>query len=311
MKRPSSADEAILLARLDHPGVPPIYDLGEDERGLWMTSKPVSGTTLADAARPPHQHGRHRLLAAFAQVCLTMEFAHARGVVHGGLDATRVVLGDFGEVYVVDFRAGDRMGVPEQAGGAEPTARSDVFALGAVLFELLASEPLVRGDREELVFGRYDARPSARGAKDVPAELDEIVVRATAYEPAERYQSAREMSDAIESFLSADRDVALRRRLAAEHLARAERVEKEVGREAALREIGRALALAPERDAAVAMLVRLVGSVPDPLPGDVALEIERQRREASARTARLVAFGYAAIWLVAFPIFALFVGVRD
>jgi eukaryotic-like serine/threonine-protein kinase len=315
MKRPSSADEAILLARLDHPGVPPIYDLGEDDRGLWMTLKPVSGTRLADAARSDREHGRHRLLAAFAQVCLTMEFAHARGIVHGGLDATRIVLGDFGEVYVVDWSPSTRArigpGAPEQAGGAAPTPRSDVFALGAVLFEVLACEPLVSGDAEEIVFGRYDARPSARGAKDVVAELDEIVVKATAYEPAERYPSARELHDAIEAFLGADRDAALRRKLAAEHLTRARGFEKGNDREGALREIGRALALAPERDEAASMLTRLVASVPNPLPPDVVREIETQRRDASARPAQLLALGYAAIWLVAFPIFALVVGVRD
>ena len=186
-----------------------------------------------------------------------------------------------------------------------------MFALGAVLFELLACEPLAPGDHEEIVFGRYDARPSARGAKDVPAELDEIVVRATAYEPAERYPSARELHDAIEAFLGADRDAALRRKLARDHLARAQSFEKQNDREAALREIGRALALAPERDEAGAMLARLVASVPDPLPPDVVREIELQRREASVRPAHFLAIAYAAIWLVAFPIFAVTVGVRD
>jgi eukaryotic-like serine/threonine-protein kinase len=311
MRRPSSVDEAVVLARIDHPGVPPVYDFGHDERGPWMSVKPVTGTRLSDASRAEREQGRHRMLAAFAQVCLTLDFAHASGVVHGSLDASRIVLGDFGEVYVVDWGVRAGGSAPEVAGGKDPTTRSDVFALGAILFELLAGEPLVSGDRREIVLGRYDARPSARGAKDVPAELDEIVVKATAYDPVERHQSARELHDAVESFLGADRDVALRRKLAADHLARAERCDLAKDREGALREIGRALALAPEREQAVAMLTRLVTTAPERLPEDVVREIERQRLEATARPARIAGLGWAALWLVAFPMFALVVGVRD
>ncbi|HEY0251646.1 MAG TPA: serine/threonine-protein kinase, partial [Kofleriaceae bacterium] len=94
--------EARIQARLDHPAIPPVYDLGEDDAGRpYFTMKRLAGVTLSELMASPIVQ-RQKLLRAFADVCLAIEFAHSRGVVHRDLKPANVMLGDFGDVYVLD-----------------------------------------------------------------------------------------------------------------------------------------------------------------------------------------------------------------
>ncbi|HEY6034998.1 MAG TPA: serine/threonine-protein kinase, partial [Kofleriaceae bacterium] len=91
--------EARIQARLDHPAVPPVYDLGTDDDGRpFFTMKRLAGVTLSELMQSPIAN-RPRLLRAFADVCLAIEFAHSRGIVHRDLKPANVMLGDFGDVY--------------------------------------------------------------------------------------------------------------------------------------------------------------------------------------------------------------------
>jgi serine/threonine-protein kinase len=104
--------EAQLQGQLEHPAVVPVYDIATRADGsLFFTMKRVRGVTLQEIiaglysgdAAVAAKYPRHRLLGAFAQVCLAIEFAHRRGVVHRELQPSNVMLGDFGEVYVLDW----------------------------------------------------------------------------------------------------------------------------------------------------------------------------------------------------------------
>src|ERR1041385_9264520 len=90
--------EAQIQGRLDHPAIAPVYDLGRDATGLpFFVMKRLAGTTLLRG-----KHRRAELLRAFVDVCLAIEFAHVRGVIHRDLKPNNIVLGEFGEVYVLD-----------------------------------------------------------------------------------------------------------------------------------------------------------------------------------------------------------------
>ena len=254
--------EARIQGRLEHPSVVPVHELWYDESGQpCFAMKRLAGTTLARVFESQAKNetasmqtfSRQRLLRAFADVCLAIEFAHTRGVVHRDLKPANIMLGDFGEVFVLDWgiarvlpeaRAGGFADVdvyeseqqpaattmigallgtpgyiaPEQIGG-DPTldGRADVYSLGCILFELLALEPLHARDGNELAstLGGTDARPSARAPRlAIPPELDAICVRATELERSQRFATARELGDAVQRYLDGDRDVALRKLLA-------------------------------------------------------------------------------------------------
>ena len=341
---PKLTGEALLQARLDHPGIPPVYDLGRDAHGPWFTTKVVRGSSFAEVLRTEgtSEQARQRHLAAFAQVCLTLDFAHQRGIVHRALEPDAVRLGEFGEVYVVGWdraQAPSVVGIPigasaagepvprsagytapEAAAGAHFDARADVFALGAILYEIIARQPLFGGDDPfAVVLGKYDARPSALGlAQQISPDLDGICARATAYDPDDRYPSARELHDAVEAFLGHDRDDVMRHALATERLAkatksaeRALRDNDEASRIDALREVGRALALAPDRGPALQLLERLLRTAPTPLPAMVVQELQAESWTMVRRATPVTTVTYVIAWTVIFPAIAVFAGVRD
>ncbi len=362
--------EARVQGQLEHPSIVPVYDLGRDANGsAYFTMRRVRGKTFEQVLEElrdgigatAREWTRHKLLTAFASVCLATDFAHARGVLHRDLKPDNIMLGDFGEVYVLDWglakvvekeddapeshRAvtpdpatddaprtafGTLMGTPgymspEQARRDDVVldARADVYALGAILFELLAYEPLhARGSSDEVLRSTLqgaDARPSIRAPwRDVPPELDVICVRATSVERADRYATAREIYDAIEAFLSGDRDVERRRTLAKDHARLATEATDRalrgggdaVGERAlAMREVSRAVALDPTNVDAMKALVRLFTEPPRELPPEASADLSRALVHTQRVAARTAAIGYAT-WLVYAPL-VWWMGVRD
>ena len=119
--------EARVQGQLEHPAIVPVHDLAETPEGAaFFTMKRVRGASLdaildALAARDAEalaRHGRRKLLTAFATVCLAVDFAHARGVLHRDLKPANVMLGDFGEVYVLDWGLAKVLGAPDTSGEA-------------------------------------------------------------------------------------------------------------------------------------------------------------------------------------------------
>jgi serine/threonine-protein kinase len=250
--------EASIQGRLEHPAICPVHEIGRDTEGLpFFAMKKLSGTTLAKILdRPGGDRGQYplqRVLRAFAEVCLAIEFAHVRGIVHRDLKPDNIMLGDFGEVYVLDWGVAKVIGeedgdfadvdsgsgehatqqgtaigtpgymAPEQVQGKPVDGKCDVYTLGCLLFEILSGEALhPRGvDGMSSAVQGKDARPSTRAKnRDVAPELDAMCVEATDYDPNKR-PSARELGDRVQQFLDGDRDVALRRQLAQAHFDRA------------------------------------------------------------------------------------------
>jgi eukaryotic-like serine/threonine-protein kinase len=246
--------EAEITGRLEHPGVVPVYELarGGDGQPPFYTMRFVRGRTLAEAARDYHRKraagaddpvGRAALLTAFVGVCNAVAYAHARGVVHRDLKGQNVVLGDFGEVLVLDWGLAKLLGEPAAGGGAPPAgvaaaaeagqtaagqvlgtpaymapeqaqgrlnlidARTDVYGLGAVLFEVLTGRPPRQGkDTEELLRAARE-RPAPRPReldRSVQPALDAVCARAMAREPGDRYAAAAELAEEVRRFLAGE-----------------------------------------------------------------------------------------------------------
>jgi serine/threonine-protein kinase len=394
---PSRADQVARFARearvqgqLEHPAIVPVYDLGRRPDGaVYFTMKRVRGATLEkilDGLRRGDEatvkaYSRRKLLTAFGSVCQAVHFAHTRGVLHRDLKPGNVMLGDYGEVYVLDWglaklvgeaddapvegaaraartpaatpapvltprvsrlevastpgpatTSGSVMGTPgymapEQLRGEieRLDARADVYALGALLFELLTYEPLHprRSSAETMrsTLDGADARASTRApGRDVPPELEAVCVRATALAPADRFASARELVEAVERFLDGDRDLERRHELAVEAaraagaaadraLAGGTPAEAEANRRAALAHAGHALALEPENAAAMRTMIRLLLAPPAILPAEVERDLERGEQEM-VRVASVKGGWTFLSWFLFVP-FLFWMGVRD
>jgi serine/threonine-protein kinase len=357
--RPRFLREARVQGQLEHPSVVPVYDLGVSPDGApFFTMKRVRGQSLGQilehlAGRDAGwaaRFSRRKLLSAFVQVCLAVEYAHKRGVLHRDLKPENIMLGDFGEVYVLDWglaklvgepadvadegavqepiapgiqvtRAGDILGTPrymapEQFGATRGALgpHSDVFGLGAILFEILTLSPYRAADSLSNLLlrevGRQAERPSTRAA-DVPPDLDDACVRALSLEPGDR-GSALALAAALESYLEGDREQATREALARELLdaAAGNLARGDAGaRVEAMRGALQALALTPDDAGAQKMLLSLVIDGSGSLPPAAEREFAEAHIPSRIEGMRFGLLG-CLIWIVMFPS-TLLLGVRD
>jgi serine/threonine-protein kinase len=303
--------EARIQARLDHPAIVPVYELARDATGRpYFTMKRVAGQTLVEVLTKKSAT-RQRLLRAFADVCRAVDFAHSRGVVHRDLKPANIVLGEFGEVYVLDWGiarvvgdtgevvtadidtlegsapAGHILGTPgyiapEQVASPDVGLPADVYALGAILFELLAGQPLhPRGQQLAIASTMGDATPTSPAARrpdrSIPPELDALCFAMLSKSIASR-PTARACADRIEEYLDGDRDVARRRSMAIDLVWQARAALEADQRNEAMATASRALALDPQVAGAAEIVTRLMLEPPRTTPP----ELRDALREADA-----------------------------
>jgi serine/threonine-protein kinase len=249
-------EEAKITGQLEHPGIVPIYELARksaDQRPFY-TMRFIRGRTLSDASKEYHQKRAagqagpldlRELLGNFVAVCNTVGYAHARGVLHRDLKGQNVVLGDFGEVMVLDWGLAKVLGAsqpedpgatsllpvsvdsgevrdptlqgqvlgtpaymaPEQAEGRTDLldARTDVYGLGAILYEILTGQPPFSEadvvDTLHKVIHQAPLPPRQVVPSTSPA-LEAVCLKALSKKPAQRYASAAELARDVQRWLA-------------------------------------------------------------------------------------------------------------
>ncbi|APR86106.1 Serine/threonine protein kinase PrkC, regulator of stationary phase [Minicystis rosea] len=355
--------EVRVQGQLEHPSIVPVYDFGTGDDGrLFFTMRRVRGHTLAEvldglARGEPSMvahHSRRKLLDAFVRVCLAVDYAHSRGVLHRDLKPSNIMLGDFGEVYVLDWGVarlvtehttsapmvvsdadllaqGNMVGTPGYMSpeqllglGESQDARTDVYALGAILFEILTHRRMHQGDSFDQLAESTRAPTARRAAdvtKDVPPELDAICAKASARDRADRHQSARELAEAVERYLDGDRDLERRRALSTARVAAADAALAQAAtpdpsgkmaataRTDAVREVTAALALDSDNEEARRLLVRLFVEAPPQMPPEVEAEINTMTSQNRDQIARFGSYALGSWTLTPFLVLAM--GVRQ
>lgn len=226
--------EALVMGYLEHPNICPIHLVGRDEKGEPVVAmKRIEGITLAEKL-----HRAERLqeldenLDVLLGVCNALDYAHQKGVVHLDLKPSNVMIGPFGEVYLLDWgtavayredvpstiprpmndrriRGTPAYMAPELIAGLPPTPATDVYLLGGLLHALLTGRGPNQGDTTEDIFAHAFISPPRPLPLGAPVELREVMDKALHRDPTQRYSSAAELKSALLDFRAkrAARDV--------------------------------------------------------------------------------------------------------
>ncbi|GAA4939893.1 Stk1 family PASTA domain-containing Ser/Thr kinase [Actinoplanes utahensis] len=217
--------EAQNSAALNHPAIVAVYDTGEEisptgEKLPFIVMEFVNGRTLKEVLAQEQRLQPRRALETIADICAALEFSHRHGIIHRDIKPGNVMITQNGQVKVMDFGIARALASgattmtqtsavigtaqylsPEQARGESVDARSDVYAAGCVLFELVIGQPPFVGDSPVSVayqHVREEPRVPSSIVRDVPPDVDAIVLKALSKNPLNRYQSAQEMrADAL------------------------------------------------------------------------------------------------------------------
>jgi eukaryotic-like serine/threonine-protein kinase len=211
--------EIRLTSRLQHPHILPVFDSGDAAGHLWYTMPYVRGESLRDRLRREVQLRTDTALNLTTQVADALGYAHSQGIVHRDikpenilLEGDRAVVADFGIARALDLAGGERLtetGLalgtpsymsPEQAMGGAPDARSDIYSLGCVLFEMLAGEPPFTGPTAQSIIAKRLSSPvpSLRTVRETVAPAVERAVEiALAKVPADRFATTAEFVGAL------------------------------------------------------------------------------------------------------------------
>ncbi|WP_084962929.1 serine/threonine-protein kinase [Thermoactinospora rubra] len=216
--------EARALSMLSHPGVPTLYDFGSTDGRHYMIMQFIHGHGLHDVIAEHAPLSIGWVASIGAQIAAVLEAAHEQHILHRDLKPSNLMLCPDGSIRVLDFglafmreaeltkvtRTGQQLGTaaymsPEQVECEPPSARSDIYSLGCVLYELLTGYPLFSGPSEYSVMSQHvrtPATPAGRHRPDVPKSLDELLMAMVEKDPADRPASAREVHERLMPYLS-------------------------------------------------------------------------------------------------------------
>lgn len=244
--------ESKITAALDHPSIPPVYEAGTNSEGEhYLLMRMIHGQTLEDRITNYQESQDPRELKSLIEVLIkvgeAMAYAHSRPIIHRDLKPANIMVGEFGEVMVMDWglavnlgqkeestldsnddsdiapinpmaltRVGASLGTvgfmsPEQATGSDADGRTDIFSMGAILTVMLTGRsPVSGGSATAALVATMDNRITSPReiVSGLPPELCSIAERALAFRPEDRYSFANEMVDDLKSYLVGDEVVA-------------------------------------------------------------------------------------------------------
>jgi tetratricopeptide (TPR) repeat protein len=249
-------EEARITGQLEHPSIVPVYELARraEDQHPFYTMRFVRGRTLTEAVRDYHNRRRDgraeplelpTLLNAFVGLCQAVAYAHSRGVIHRDLKGQNVILGDFGEVMLLDWGLAKLVDQPESetAGPGPPVApipqgavsrdatqtgqvlgtpaymspeqasarpdevdrRSDIYGLGAILYEILSGQPPFSNARTDEILRQVredEPTPPRRVNPQAPPALEAVCRKAMEKDPGARYRSVGELVREVQRFLA-------------------------------------------------------------------------------------------------------------
>ena len=231
--------EAKVTAQLDHPAIIPIYGLNNDsDDGIHLVMKLVNGKTLREYLRNvilnyrmkgirsfDEEAALGKRLEIFLHVCDAIAYAHHRNIMHRDLKPENIMLGEYMEVYVMDWGIARKIRTPENSPplphdvsgtpryfspealcGEQCDERSDIFTLGLILQEIVTLQFAVRGESDEQLMHRIvnnELEPVEHlFHRKIDSNLKAVIRKACAYEPAERYASVTELSEDIRRYMN-------------------------------------------------------------------------------------------------------------
>jgi beta-lactam-binding protein with PASTA domain/tRNA A-37 threonylcarbamoyl transferase component Bud32 len=222
--------EAKSAAALSHPNIVSIYDRGVAEGTYYIAMEVIEGRNLKELIRAGGRLRPAQAVAYARQILAALRFAHRNGIIHRDIKPHNILIGSEERLKVTDFgiaragasqmtEAGSIMGTaqylsPEQARGGNVSAASDLYSIGVVLYEMLTGEVPFTGDTAVEIAMKHvnDApRPPSARAPGIPADLDRVVLRCLAKNPADRYQTAEELDSdlaRVEAGLPVSRETA-------------------------------------------------------------------------------------------------------
>ncbi|MCB0166913.1 MAG: serine/threonine protein kinase [Anaerolineae bacterium] len=214
--------EAKAVASLEHPHILPLFDFGELNGTYYIVMRLIESGTLADLIYREASIPYDQIVKFITDIAAALDYAHSRGVVHRDIKSSNILVDPLKELFLTDFGLAKMMHgpynprvtdtgtvvgtaaymAPERAAGDPIDGRSDIYSLGVVLFELLAGQLPFDGDTPMAVALKHiqDPIPSVREINpSVPPEFEAVVFKGMAKWPDERYQTAKEMAEALQA----------------------------------------------------------------------------------------------------------------